>query len=113
MIKNQGIKTIIYPVKDLSAAKALFGKLLSIKPYADSAYYVGYKVGDQDIGLDPNGPKHGMTGYYHVEDIKKSLETLLDAGATIVQDIKDVGAGKLIATVKDTDGNIIGLSQSP
>ena len=27
--------------------------------------------------------------------------------------VKDVGGGKLIATVRDADGNITGLAQSP
>src|SRR4051812_41232224 len=108
---NQGVKTVIYPVKDIAKAKALFTALLGVEPYADAPYYVGYKVGGQDIGLDPNGHQHGMTPYYQVDDIKQSLQALLDAGATTVQEIKDVGAGKLIAVVKDTDGNIIGLTQ--
>jgi predicted enzyme related to lactoylglutathione lyase len=109
---NKGIKTVIYPVKDIAKAKAVFSKLLGVAPYADSAYYVGYKIGDQDIGLDPNGHKHGMTAYYTVDDIKASLQSLLDAGSQIVQEIKDVGGGRLIASVRDADGNIIGL-QSP
>ena len=108
---NQGIKTIIYPVTDLAQAKATFQTFLGVEPYADSPYYVGFKVGDQDIGLDPNGHKVGMTAYYHVDDIKQSLQSLLDAGTQIVQEIKDVGGGVLIASVKDADGNIIGLSQ--
>lgn len=112
----QGIRTVIYPVKDIAAAKALFKKLLGVEPYADEAYYVGFRVRDQEIGLDPNGHKQGMTepvGYYHVNDIKKSLQSLLDAGATVHQEVKDVGGGKLIASVKDADGNIIGLLQLP
>lgn len=110
---NQGVKTIIYPVKDLAAAKELFAKLLGVEPYADAPYYVGFRVGDQEVGLDPNGHKEGMTTYYQVDDIKKSLQELLDAGAKVVQDVKDVGDGKLIASVKDPDGNIIGLTQLP
>ncbi len=50
---NQGIGTIIYPVKDITTAKALFRELLGVEPYADAPYYVGFKVGNQDIGLDP------------------------------------------------------------
>lgn len=91
---NQGIRTVIYPVKDIAQAKALFGKLLDVAPYMDEPYYVGFKIGDQDIGLDPNGYKKGMTGpisYYHVNDIKKSLQLLLDAGAQLQQEVKDVG----------------------
>lgn len=110
---NRGIKTVIYPVKDVAKAKTLFSKLLGVEPYADSAYYVGFRIGDQEFGLDPNGHKHGMTAYYTVDDIRQSLKLLQDAGAQIEQEIKDVGGGKLIAAVRDTDGNIIGLTQEP
>jgi len=109
---NKGIKTIIYPVKDISQAKTRFGKLLGVEPYADQPYYVGFKVGDQDIGLVPNGQNAGMTAFYHVDDIKNSLQILLDAGAETIQDIKDVGGGRLISSAKDKDGNIIGLIQN-
>jgi predicted enzyme related to lactoylglutathione lyase len=115
-IMNQGIRTIIYPVKDIAQAKALFSQLLGVAPYMDEPYYVGFTVGDQDIGLDPNGHRQGMTGpiaYYHVGDIKKTLQTLLAANAQVQQDVRDVGGGKLIATVKDADSNIIGLIQMP
>ncbi len=108
---NQGITTVIYPVKDLASAKALFRELLGVEPYADAPYYVGFKVGNQDIGLDPNGHKEGMTPYYYVDDIKKNLKLLVDAGAKALQEIKDVGGGRLVASVKDENGNIIGLIQ--
>lgn len=113
---TSGIRTIIYPVKDLARAKTLYGKLLGVEPYADEAYYVGFRVGDQEIGLDPNGHSQGMTapvGYCHVDDIKERLDLLLDAGAEVQQAIRDVGGGKLIASVKDADGNVTGLLQSP
>jgi predicted enzyme related to lactoylglutathione lyase len=110
---NVGIQTIIYPVKDIAQAKAMFKVLLGVEPYADQPYYVGFKVGNQDIGLDPNGHKHGMTAYYQVDDIQNSLQSLLNAGAQTVDDVHDVGAGKLIAAVKDMNGNIIGLMQNP
>ena len=110
---NQGIRTIIYPVNDIARAKTLFRELLGVEPYTDEAYYVGFRVGDQEIGLDPNGHRAGMTSYYHVSDIKKSLQSLLDAGAQLEEEVKDVGGGKLIASVKDVDSNIIGLIQEP
>lgn len=113
---NQGIKTIIYPVADIAQAKALYTKLLGVEPLMDETYYVGYKVGDQDIGLDPNGHTKGMTGplsYYTVSDIKESLQSLLSAGAQTHEDVKDVGGGKLTASVSDADGNMIGLIQLP
>jgi predicted enzyme related to lactoylglutathione lyase len=108
---NQGVKTVIYPVSNIAQAKALYQALLGVEPYADEAYYVGFKVGDQDIGLDPHGHKAGVTAYHQVDDVRKTLQSLLDAGAELQQDVKDVGGGTLIASVKDADGNIIGLRQ--
>lgn len=107
----QNIKLIVYPVKDLEGAKALYGNFLGVKPYVDGPYYVGYKLNDLEVGLDPNG--QAVIGYIDVADIKSYLKTLVDAGATMHQDIKDVGGGMLIAQVKDTNGNILGLRQSP
>lgn len=113
---NHGIKTVIYPVKDLDKAKALFSQLLGAEPAMDQSYYVGFTIGDQEIGLDPNAPSEGMTGpagYYHVDDIQASLKSVLDAGGQVQRPVNDVGGGKLIATVKDADGNWIGLIQMP
>ena len=41
---NQGIQTIIYPVKDKDTAREVFTKLLGVEPYTDSAYYVGFNL---------------------------------------------------------------------
>ena len=108
---NKGIKTVLYPVKDINQSKTVFQKLLGVEPYADQPYYVGFKIADQDIGLVQNNPEACVTAFYHVDDIKSSLQILLDANAQIIQDIKNVGGGRLIASVKDADGNIIGLVQ--
>jgi predicted enzyme related to lactoylglutathione lyase len=113
---TEGIKAIIYPVRDLAKAKTLYGMILGVEPDMDEPYYVGFNVGGQDVGLDPHGHSQGMTGpvgYWHVEDIEKTLAALLEAGAEVQQEVKDVGGGKLIASVKDADGNVIGFLQSP
>lgn len=64
---NSGMKTVMYPVKDISAAKMLYSSLFGVDPYMDKPYYVGFNV----------------------------------------------GGGKLIATVKDGDGNVIGVLPEP
>src|SRR5437764_5937432 len=113
---NQGISLFVYPVKDIAQARTLYSKFLGVEPYVDGAYYVGFRVGNQEIGLDPHGHSKGMTGpigYCEVDDIQESLRLLVDAGAEVHQPARDVGGGKLIATVKDADGNITGLAQSP
>ena len=65
-----------------------------------------------EVGLDPNA-KVGPIGYTDVIDIQASLKELMETGAEIVQDIKDVGYGLRIAQLKDTDGNVVGLRQQP
>lgn len=110
------IDLIVYPVRDLARAKTFYRALLGVDPYSDAPYYVGYRVGGQEIGLDPNGHAQGLTGplgYRRVNDIASALRQLADAGAQTVQDVRDVGGGKLVAWIKDTDGNLIGLMQEP
>jgi predicted enzyme related to lactoylglutathione lyase len=108
---TNSIRTIIYPAKDLAKAKVLFGTLLDAKPIVDEAWYVGFEVDGQHVGLDPRGHRDGAVAYCHVDDIRESLKALVAAGATIQQDVSDVGGGRLVATVKDADGNLIGLLQ--
>jgi predicted enzyme related to lactoylglutathione lyase len=108
------LKTIIYPVKDLAQAKALYGTLLGAEPVMDESYYVQFNTAEQEVGLDPNGHQEGMTGpvgYWHVEDINDSVAQLLADGATVQRAVSDVG-GRLIASVIDLDGNLIGLIQT-
>ena len=106
----KSIPLIVFPVKDLAKAKKFYSTYLGTEPYADSPYYVGYKVGDQEVGLDPNSTV-GPIAYLDVPDIKSSLEAMTKAGAEIAQDAKDVGGGLLIAQVKDSGGNIVGFRQ--
>jgi predicted enzyme related to lactoylglutathione lyase len=108
----QNVKLLVFPVKDIEKAKTFYGKFLGVEPYVESPYYVGYRVGDQEVGLDPNS-KVGPIGYVEVNDIKSSLEEMTKVGAEVVQDVKDVGGGMLVAQIKDADGNVVGLRQHP
>lgn len=108
---NKGIKTVLYPVEDMAQSKALFAKLLNVEPYVDSPYYISFKVNHQDIGLVPNNPENGLTAFFHVDNIKSSLQILIDSGGEIIGDITDVGGGRLVASAKDSSNNIIGLIQ--
>jgi predicted enzyme related to lactoylglutathione lyase len=106
----RNIKLLVYPVKDVEKAKAFYSKYLDVEPYVEDSYYVGYRVGDQEVGLDPNS-KIGPIAYTDVKDIKSSLQAMVKVGAEVVQDVKEVGGGLLIAQVKDVDGNVVGLRQ--
>jgi predicted enzyme related to lactoylglutathione lyase len=113
-VVSQGIKTIIIPVRDLAVARALYGTVLGVAPYADEPHYVGFRVVDQEIGLDPNGHNHGMTGpvaYCHVTDVAATLRKAVGVGWRTRQDVKDVGGGQLAAVVEDPNGNVLGFLQ--
>ena len=107
---------IVYPASDVPKTKAFFTTLLGTDPYAATPYYVGFKVGDMEIGLVPKAMQQGPSGalaYVTVSDIKGALEALVAAGAEKVQDITDVANGLLVASVKDPDGTPVGLRQFP
>ena len=110
------MKTVLYPVKDLERAKALFAALIGVEPHADAPYYVGFSASGAEIGLLPNGHSQGMSGpepFFDVGDLDATLASLTAAGAEMVQEPTNVGGGMLVAKVKDTDGNVIGLRQPP
>jgi predicted enzyme related to lactoylglutathione lyase len=111
---TQGIKTVLHPVSDLAKAKEVYVALLGIQPQADSAYYVGFDVEGQHIGLVPSGGPQNMTSpvaYWHVADIEAKLAEVTAAGATVKDSPRDVGGGRLVASFTDLDGNVLGLVQ--
>ena len=113
---TQGVQILLHPVSDLAAAKALYTALLGVPPQSDSSYYVGFEAAGQQIGLVPNGGPQGMASpvaYWRVPDIEAKLAEVTAAGATVKEPAHDVGGGRLVATVTDLDGNVLGLFQDP
>ncbi|MEU6669256.1 VOC family protein [Streptomyces sp. NPDC046727] len=111
---TQGIKTVLHPVSDLATAKAVFTALLGVPPQTDEPYYVGFEAAGQHIGLLPHGGPQGLTSslaYWHVPDIEAKLAEVTAAGATVKEPVHDVGGGRLVATLVDPDGNLLGLLQ--
>ncbi|HSX17773.1 MAG TPA: hypothetical protein VLE51_00215 [Candidatus Saccharimonadales bacterium] len=102
------IPLIVFPVKDLDKSKKFYNTFLGTEPYVDGAYYIGYKVDNLEVGLDPNGK--AVVSYIDTDDIEISLKTLKVAGAKVVMDSKDVGGGLLVAQV-EVEGSILGLRQ--
>ena len=114
MTEPLGAKTLLHPVSDVAAAKPVYAALLGTEPQTDTPYYVGFDVAGQHIGLVPSGGPQGMTSpvaYWHVPDIEAKLAEVTAAGATVREPAHDVGGGRLVATVADADGNVLGLLQ--
>ena len=113
-LSTEGIKTVLHPVSDLATAKEVYAALLGVPPQTDESYYVGFEAAGQHIGLVPGGGPQGMTSpvaYWHVPDIEAKLAEVTAAGATVKEPAHDVGGGRLVATVTDPDGNVLGLLQ--
>jgi catechol 2,3-dioxygenase-like lactoylglutathione lyase family enzyme len=60
---------IVFAAPDLEKSNALFRTLLGTDPYVDGPYYVGFRTGAIEIGLDPNGKSAGPIAYWDVDDI--------------------------------------------
>ncbi|MFE3228819.1 VOC family protein [Nocardia sp. NPDC059228] len=109
-----GIRTVLHPVSDLAAAKTVYTALLGIEPQTDSPYYIGFESEGQHIGLVPaSSPQSpaAPVSYWHVGDIAAKVAELTAAGATVQQPAREVGGGRLVATLTDADGNVLGLIQ--
>src|ERR1700678_448396 len=111
---TQGIKTVLHPVSDLAKATPVYAALLGMAPQHEAPYYVGFEAEGPHIGLVPGGGPGAMTSpvaYWHVPDIEAKLAEVTAAGATLRDPVRDVGGGRLVATVTDPDGNVLGLLQ--
>ena len=48
-----GLRSQIFQVADLGAAKAWYTGMLGTPPYFDEPFYVGFNVGGYELGLLP------------------------------------------------------------
>lgn len=111
-----GLATVIYPVNDLSRAKAWYAKVFEKQPYFDQPFYVGFNIAGYELGLVPDEGRPGADGgvaYWRVAEIGSAVSQFLAGGAGIVSEAKDVGDGIKVATVSDPFGNSIGLIENP
>ena len=114
----QGLRTVIYHVSDIEKAKAWYAKVVGHPPYFDQPFYVGFRVGGFELGLDPD-PDAGKPGaggtvaYWGVENAEAAWKRLLELGATGQSDVRDVGDGIRVATVRDPFDNVFGIIENP
>ncbi len=113
----RGLRTVTYQVDDLPRAKDWYSAILGFAPYFDEPFYVGFNVGDFELGLDPNGENvvkgNNAVAFWGVEDIGKAQQKLLQLGAEKISEITDVGEGIQVATVRDPFGNVFGIIENP
>src|SRR5690349_13441926 len=102
------IQSLVIPVSDLDAAKAIYTTLLG-EPHTDTAYYVGYNVEGFEVALAPGEVSGGPVVYADVEDLDASHADLIEAGGTERTAPRKVSPETRVSVVDDPDGNPIGL----
>jgi predicted enzyme related to lactoylglutathione lyase len=118
----RGLATISFYAADHQAAKKWYTELLGMEPYFNLPGYAEFRIGDYqhelgiiDSAYAPVGAAKGPGGaiaYWHVDDLKATLDKLLLLGATEYQPITDHSGGKgsfVTASVVDPFGNILGI----
>jgi predicted enzyme related to lactoylglutathione lyase len=114
----QGLRTCIYKVPDMDAAKLWYTRLLGFEPYFDQPFYVGFNVGGYELGLQPEETGSTEKGfnvntYWGVDDVEKVLNQMVSMGASVFEVPTDVGGGITVASALDPWGNIVGIIFNP
>jgi predicted enzyme related to lactoylglutathione lyase len=113
-VELQGLRTVIYPVTDLAAAKVWWTSLLGVGPYFDEPFYVGFEVAGYELGLLPGAdPADGALTYWGVEDAQAAVDAAVALGATVHTPASEVGEGIVTATVRTPQGSIVGFIVNP
>lgn len=111
-----GLRTTIYHVSNMDAAREWYKKILGSNPTFDEPFYIGFDISGYELGLQPADPSEGtsdrVVSYWGVENIDIAYARLLELGATMHSSIQDVGDGIKVATVKDPFGNTFGIIQN-
>lgn len=114
-----GLRTTIYRVPDIAAAKAWYASALGVEPYFDEPFYVGFNVGGYELGLQPVETDDPLQEAaltftcWGVENADDALARLLAAGAALKEPVTDVGGGIRSASVTTPPGNHVGIIENP
>jgi catechol 2,3-dioxygenase-like lactoylglutathione lyase family enzyme len=113
-----GLRSGIYHVADLAAARAWYVEMLGYQPYFDEEHYVGFDVDGFELGLDSDTTDvqpgaGGAVLYWGVASVDSALVRLLELGAVEIVPAADVGADVRHAVVRDPFGNVFGIIENP
>lgn len=113
-----GLRTLIFDVPDLAAAKRFYAQVVGKPPYFDEPFYVGFDVGGYELGLRPaegsNQPGvGGATGFLAADDVDATVARVVALGAKLREAPADVGGGIRTGSVIDPFGNVLGFIHNP
>jgi catechol 2,3-dioxygenase-like lactoylglutathione lyase family enzyme len=113
-LELQGLRTVIYPVTDLSASTSWWERALGVAPYFAEPFYVGFNVAGYELGLLPDpDASQGPLVYWGVDDVQEAMNAALDLGAREHTPATSVGEGIVTGTVILPTGSIVGFIFNP
>jgi predicted enzyme related to lactoylglutathione lyase len=106
----------------LAFYKALFGAVeISRVPEDGSAFYVGLRIGNAELGVVADGDAHidapqrillnVNVSDLHVGDVDDLLKHVETLGGRVLGPPNDMPWGQRVAHIQDPDGNTINLAQ--
>ena len=120
----RGMANVSYWAEDLKKARQWYTDLFGIEPYfqlpnAENPGYIEFRVSDylHEVGIidkkyrpaqATDGPGGAILNW-HVDDINKAIERLVDMGAIEFEPITQRGEGFITASVIDPFGNVLGI----
>lgn len=125
----RGLATVSFYAEDMEAARRWYTDVLGVEPYfavpGDDGHpaYVEFRIGDHEdeLGIINSryAPHHtadrpaGAVVFWHVDDVEKTMATLLSQGAREHEPITPRSEGFVTASVVDPFGNILGIMYNP
>ena len=114
----QGLRSQIYQVSDLDAAKAWYAALLGHPSYFDEPFYVGFEAGGYERGMQPSdspnaGQARQAVTYWGVPDAETAYVQLLASGASAYHPVQKIGGGIKLGALLDPMGNRLGVIENP
>lgn len=124
----RGLATVSFWADDIKAAKKWYIELFGIelyfeRPDSKNPEYIEFRLGDYqaELGIidkrySPKSASNATGGaivFWHVNDIKSTLDKLFSMGAKEYEPLTKREAGFITASVIDPFGNILGVMHNP
>ena len=110
------LETVIVFTDQMEALASFYAEGLGIGPFERQPGHLGCQLGAVYFGFDQidgdwEGARSGFTIWFTVGDLDRTYERLLVLGARSVSPPTEKPWGATLASVRDPDGNLLGLSQ--
>jgi catechol 2,3-dioxygenase-like lactoylglutathione lyase family enzyme len=108
------LETVILRTRHLQRLADWYAEVLELGEWESLPGHLGQRVGPVYFGIDEVGAGGDGTCsgcWFHIDDLERTFERAVAAGSEVVERPLDKPFGYRLATVRDPDGNRVGLAQ--